>query len=377
MDPQHTGKEFTFAIGKVAWIMDDDFECGVPCWYLGRVVAEAMAVKNPVLEGSWEIALWLLIYTNRYYSVGKCGVLSDHLSAWIIHTIGDSTICPNPWLRIEMMTLLLKMVDINASNQMQAMESILSACSYFSIEYMSVDLVTFYQTRAIKCVLSGRLLERIDLELYRIKLTDMAKILTMFKQVGHLPTFDFILSNKLLDVKVLRSSAILHDVGYIHANTSIGYTQPSELYGLIALFQNIAGTMQHLKQNVIYYVNTTVAGIRFPTDLKHISYVLYKLYIKFKASCQTPQLVHLASSCIMSLVELVITVNAQRIDSRVSLHTVLGILENLFDSDSDKGRIPTAVALYMSQQYQQRIDVIWDKCNVHFHIFRMIRSLLS
>ena len=111
VNPDRTGEEFTYVISEVAddafYVMEDHFPDYVymegHCMYTYLIVAQALAAKCPVLEGSWEEAAWTLVMNteNRNYSNLSC---DPRLSAWTIHVIGDSDICPNdicpnPYLR--------------------------------------------------------------------------------------------------------------------------------------------------------------------------------------------------------------------------------------------------------------------------------------
>ena len=141
-DPQRTGDEFTYAIREVAddssYVMEVHFPDYVYmegyCMYQYKIVAEALAAKCPVLEGSWEEAAWTLVFNteNRNYSNVS---FDPRLCAWTLHVIGDPDICPNPYLRYELIKLLTRMVDISACYATKAIESVLSACSYINLDY--------------------------------------------------------------------------------------------------------------------------------------------------------------------------------------------------------------------------------------------------
>ncbi|CAL4187303.1 unnamed protein product, partial [Meganyctiphanes norvegica] len=84
--------------------------------------AEALAVKCPILEGSWEYAAWMVVFIVESHE------LSGIVSNWIIKVIGNADICPNAHLRLELMSLLSK-AKIDIHNQTQAVEAVMSACS--------------------------------------------------------------------------------------------------------------------------------------------------------------------------------------------------------------------------------------------------------
>ena len=82
MDPQRTGEEIFYVIWPLQqhvidimlehfedYVYDDGYSI-----YLGSVVAEALALKCPVLEGYWEYVAWLLKpITNCSVTMGPSG----------------------------------------------------------------------------------------------------------------------------------------------------------------------------------------------------------------------------------------------------------------------------------------------------------------
>ena len=53
MNPECTGEELSYVIGELA------FEVSGESMYLTKVAAETLAVRSPVLTGSWEVVAWL------------------------------------------------------------------------------------------------------------------------------------------------------------------------------------------------------------------------------------------------------------------------------------------------------------------------------
>ncbi|CAL4064023.1 unnamed protein product [Meganyctiphanes norvegica] len=155
VDPQRTGEEFYYIIGPlrqhVAKIMQEHFRqyvFNVDC--LIKVAMEALAVKCPTLEGPWELAAWTLVSESElYYKVWELesglftkedfGPVSDHFSNWIICVIGDPDLCPNPYLRIELVSLLL-LVDLGLHNCTHAFESLLAAFDSVDLDYLQDSL---------------------------------------------------------------------------------------------------------------------------------------------------------------------------------------------------------------------------------------------
>ena len=58
--------------------------------YVGKVAAEALAARRPILEGPWETAAWFVIRLNRAYDPDVFGFASDRLIDWIINVLADA-----------------------------------------------------------------------------------------------------------------------------------------------------------------------------------------------------------------------------------------------------------------------------------------------
>lgn len=286
LDPQRSADEFLYVIGplgKSAWDIMEDINYGYYIqyknigysMYLAKVAAEALAVQCPILDGPWEHVMWLVLAFFGSYRTDIYGFPSDCLSAWIIRVIGDSNLCPIPHLRIDLIHLLIKIVDINDHNRVLALQSVMSACSNLNMEHNK------------KCR-------------YGMNPSTISKILKMFSK--DLLEFDKILSEKLQEVKGLRLSAILYDVSYAQRmNTNI-YSEPAELHGLTALLKTTAGYAKikcETLEEVLY-----LPGFRLL--LLEISGTLRFLIGTFSNSCQMPQLIGVTASCIMGILELVL-----------------------------------------------------------------------
>ena len=117
VNPDRTGKEFTYVIGELADnVAYDVLDADEDHMYLCITAAQAMAVKYHVLEGAWEQAAWtlLIVAGSRHHG----SISSDYLSDWIIYLITDPDICPNPHLRYECIGLLTMVLGINVSNKL-------------------------------------------------------------------------------------------------------------------------------------------------------------------------------------------------------------------------------------------------------------------
>ncbi|CAL4119625.1 unnamed protein product [Meganyctiphanes norvegica] len=139
--PKRTANEFNYVLGPLRHDvkLEKDYYGGYPL-FLGQAAAEALAVKSPVLEGSWELTAWLVVRAMRstdpkYHSFGN--IASNRLSAWIIQVIGNADICPNAYLRFELLTLL-RLVRFDTQFRTRAVEAIMSAYSSLNTDYLSV-----------------------------------------------------------------------------------------------------------------------------------------------------------------------------------------------------------------------------------------------
>ena len=116
--------------------------------YLTKVAAEALAVKCPVLTGSWEAVVESVMTLSKSYKRQDYGAASDHFSTWIINAIGDPDICPTFSVRFDLMILLLNVVDFNDSNQTQAIRSLMFACSSIRVDNV-IDLILFDESSVL------------------------------------------------------------------------------------------------------------------------------------------------------------------------------------------------------------------------------------
>ena len=86
VEPQFTGEEFLYIIQPLfrdvqnikydEQMFDED-----SCFYVGKVAAEALAVRSPLLEGYWERAMWCVVYEFSGYLKNEYGVASECLTS--------------------------------------------------------------------------------------------------------------------------------------------------------------------------------------------------------------------------------------------------------------------------------------------------------
>ena len=267
VEPQRTGEEFHYVIQPLfrfaqanmhdKGILDDD-----SCLYLGKVVAEALAVRRPVLVGPWEVALWCVVYEISYNYKDEYGVSSERLTDWLVQMIGDSSLCPNPALRFELIHVLIQLVDFFPDPR-KALESVMAACAFLKYDYFEED---GFQRMNLESIIN--ILEMIsndkDFEIYE---------------------FDCELSKELLDTKALRLSNIVSCATYCYpALNPIISSGSVTLNGITALLKVICKGTSKLD------------------DVEETTKALRVILSMFQNTCQTPQLVELASSCILKVI---------------------------------------------------------------------------
>ena len=321
VDPQRTVLEFNYIIGSLAPhvydIMEGHFkqymfeECRGTCIYLGKIAAEALAMRSPVLEGSWEATAWMLQGMNNKYDSTEYGFASDQFITWIISVIGDSKLCPNSYLRIQLIEIFIVMADVNKHMTREALKSVMSACSILKMDYLQGDMT----------------------------ITELLEYLEMFDAL--MIEFDEKLSDGLHKEVNRRLAIIFHDFAYKHSVNPTTYKEPTELTALNNLLKN----MSHLIQDEYKCFQKEGLYDYLGDSLNDISYAVRVLFKSFKLSIQTPQLIEFAASCIMDLLELVIHINTTLIEDRgmiyiQSLNNTNELLEDILDIDND---LPTTL----------------------------------
>ena len=385
-DPQRTGEEFKYVIGELAnEIMsehgDGDWK---DCMYLVKATAEALTVKCPILEGSWEEVAWLLIFQSQGYVRKTHGYASLKFSNWIIHVIGDPNICPNPCLRFELLNIVWSMVDINICNRTQAIESVLSACSFLSTEYLETDLLDYQQKYGIKSSLSTSSPLGICSDSLKLGLNGLSD---NFCHLGSIycSEFDKKLAAKLLDMKA----------SYNCKKNSIHYTPKRELYGIISLVKTIGGTVQNSYKEIQISKRIENFDMSSNSDelmliIRNASSLLQVLITLgfFKESFQTPQLVGLTASCIINILKVMIQINVDIIKdidylNRGTVDEIESILNDLFyQADDDVWRTrtmitPLGLEIVHNYKEQMKINRVLFNSYHHFNYFDVMKKSLD
>lgn len=374
VDPQRTVQEFNYVIGPLGQhvhdIMDEHFlnyqyNKDRFCTYLGKIAAEALAKKNPILVGHWEYVAWFVVRETCAYETLKLGFSSDCLSDWVIRNMSDSDLCPNTFLRIELMHLLHNMVRINDRIRGQAFASWMSAFS-------SVN---------ITCLLKMPIGEFHYMDLHNI-------ISILCQLTSEAPYIDKNLCEKLSSLKTLRLTTEIHDFGYHRSLTPSKYAEPKEIYVLVALLKALKGEIGfHYKRFQDEHIYQ---------DLENYLYLMsdsiYDFIDSFKLLFKNPQLFELTTSCIMDAMELVVLGNAalqiaeledEERDYETYLYRIEHVLEVLTLTENTKSLYPLSTAFFMSpvgkaiaQKYDTRLISIRNHVKyASFEGFSILGSL--
>ena len=329
VNPQHTANDINYVIGPLGAHVEKFYNiCNDPLFffvYLGQAAAEALALKSPILEGPWEHTAWLVVYLLRLYDKDRGGLLSDHLTAWIIRMIGDSNLCPNPHLRIELM-FLFNMVPLDKNNSPQATEAVMSACSGLSIEYLS------------RVWNSGF-----------VFMMDFYHFFRIFKKVienGRLPTYALKLSKCLNEGNNMRLSERKHDVSYRHAFNSIKHTEPGELRSLIALINTSTGYVR----KALEMRSFEEKKIRFIYD------VFQTLVYNFGPCYKMPQLIQPTAMLAINVLEFILK-GYKLHNNSLELHVQATdrLLKKILTEDRDDSVVISPIGLELISCYGKRL----------------------
>ena len=359
VNPQRTANDINYVIGPlgahVEFVMvynfcNNTYDPHLFFVYLGQVAAEALALKSPILEGPWEHTAWLVVNMLRFYD-DKGGLRrpSDHLTAWIIKMIGDSNLCPNPHLRIELM-FLFDMVPLDKNNSPQATEAVMSACSGLSIEYLSGVWNSGF-----------------------VFMMDFYHFFRIFKKVienGSLPMYALKLSKCLNEGNNMRLSERKHDVSYRHAFNSIKHTEPGELRSLIALINTFAG-----------YVRKALEWRSFGEEkkIRFIYDVFQTLIYNFESCYKMPQLIQPTAMLAINVLEFILKGYKLHNNSlELYVQATDRLLKKILTEDRDDSVVISPIGLELISCYGKRLrDIRVANFSFFFYKFPTIRKFVT
>lgn len=308
MHPKRIVEEFIYVLGPLVhdfkkWTKHKD-TIYIGMIYVGMAALEAIAVKCPVLDGNWEISVWLIMQIMYYCDFfGDCDIVSNQLSTWIIHIIGDADSCPNAHLRIELIKLLI-MVKIGAHNRTQAFNAVMDACSNLSNDYLARN-----DKGCFKCSLGCHTDYISDCNYNGCSKICFGTIVNIFNHIivdDLWADFSKRLFHKLSDVNSARLSSIVHDFTYACGVNPNKYTEPRELHSLIALLNTTGGFFQEEFHKVKLYRK----DYWFCENRKDIAMDMFEILMKkFKICYQIPQLIYPTASFVIDVMEFILTNN--------------------------------------------------------------------
>ncbi|CAL4120406.1 unnamed protein product [Meganyctiphanes norvegica] len=357
-DTKRTGEEFSYVVGPLGVQVCDYMTGNIIFYELVYEVAEALAVKCPVLEGPWEHAAWFIIHLKNTL-VLDFGTVSKDLSEWIIGMMGHSGMCPSPYLRQEFLKIFDIEVCVDINNQTQAFESVMFACSSLEL----VQMKKFICFEDYHCC---------------INLNSIFGALKKLNKDEYLQGFDQQLSDKLL----IQISVNIKDVSCIYGLNPIRNTYIYEINIITALFETIS---EYVQQELMKLLEIRDDPAYQMDNIDDISKALLILITCFKKSCQTPQLANITAMCIIDVVEVTLlfyiammSLGSQRVnpdfDPECLFNTdqLLGKL-----SDTDDNLVLTCVGQTINQKYQGRLSNLRQQLGNHnIGKFSMICSLL-
>ncbi|CAL4120405.1 unnamed protein product [Meganyctiphanes norvegica] len=366
-DTERTGEEFSYVVGPLGVQVFNYMRAQGLLKQFGNIMfvnvvfnlAEALAVKSPVLEGSWEHATWFFVHLKNTLVVG-CGTVSKNLSEWIIGMMGHSDMCPSPYLRLEFLKIFDDIevcVDIN--NQTQTFESVMFACSSLELVHMK----KFILFEDYHCC---------------INLNSIFGALKKLNKDEYLQGFDQQLSDKLL----IQTSVMIKDVSCMYGLNPNRNTYIYEINIITALFDTIS---EYAQQELMKLLEMRIDPAYQMDNIDDISKALLILITCFKKSCQTPQLANSTAMCIIDVVEVTLlfyitmmTLGPHRVnpdfdpECLTNTDQLLGRL-----SDTDVNVVLTCVGQTINQKYQGRLSNLRQQLrNYNIDTFSMICSLL-
>ena len=158
MDPQCTGENFLYIFSKLGQHVGDRIELPDEIdvwdiridWYvrsMAKIAIEVLATSCPIMEGPWELATWSILnyYLGSFgwFNHDDQGLLSEHACTWIFRVISDANLCPSDELRMELILVIAKMVNVHnrrLRRKTLGFKSIMSACSELNTDFTIDDI---------------------------------------------------------------------------------------------------------------------------------------------------------------------------------------------------------------------------------------------
>ena len=282
-DPECPAEEFQYIVGPLGKHVDDIMvrsfgheiseQFRVCSYYLAKVAIEALVVRSPILEGDWEtVALFVIRLVSPYR------FLSDDCKEWVFRMSTDAELCPNPFLRLQLLGLLPSVLDYNEHDRNRALEVIMSQLSSLNLN-PTID--KYGNDKVYLC------------------LDAISQMLAAFVK-------DEVLVWELKSMENYLVSCILDDVSFQCSQYPSRYAEPMTVQVLTGLLRTIAKYARleliELKENHLY-----------PGPIIALAHVLEKTLFNFPRSCQMSRMIPETASCLVNVLEVVLVLNASGI----------------------------------------------------------------
>ncbi|CAL4237905.1 unnamed protein product [Meganyctiphanes norvegica] len=368
-DEKRTVGEFNYVVGPLGMqvcdyyyymraegllrIRDRFFAC------LALELAEALVVESPVLKGQWEHLAWFAVYLR--IRLQEFVPASNTYCEWIIRMMGNSDLCPSPYLRLEYLKIFAIEVCVITNNQTQAFESVMFVCSTLTSVHMKEFI---FSDHYVGCMY----------------LRFIIRALKKLNKYEYLQAFD----QKLFDKLFIQISVRIKDVSCLYGLNPIRSTYIYEINVITALFETTSANAQQ-ELNRLLDIHDDPDYEYEIDNIEDISNALLILIMCFKKSCQTPQLVNVTALCIIDVLEVTIffyktmmTMYPHRSHLEFDpeyLSTIDQLLGKL--SGIDVNLVITSVGQNINHKYQWRLSNLRQQLrNLNISQYSMICSLL-
>ena len=277
--PTRRVEEFRYVLRDMFADFKMEYGCDSSTIYTAKTITEALAIRCPILEGSWAMVVWHLINEfekHRQVNLAIYGSSSSILSTWIIQVVGETDLCPDPELRLNMLLLFRTFVKIDHTNYKQALKSLLSLCPLLdqqgdtNNEPLTADIID-----CLKLFMEGKYLQHFSLDL----------------------------AQKLRQYRNMRKAILHHDFTQDYSIGLKTISQPRDPLSIIALLRWASG-------KTLREYNAFQNDPNYEVNLSNIlsPYRLSFLLKSFRPVLQEPELINITSDVVMDVIEAMVMV---------------------------------------------------------------------
>ena len=252
--------------------------------YVFRAAAEAMAIRDPVLEDRWvKVAYTLCRQLSGSYNK-KFGFCSNRFSNWIIRVIGDSKLCPSTDLREQLILLYKTIVQIHNGNRAKALTSLMFVFSSLDRQHEMFSSFDTIQTQDV-----------IDLLMLFTNDSYPNEINSQY-----LHKYGLNVANSLKGFRYMRQDYLLSNITENSCKTIMKNTKkPKELNALVALLKYVC---EEARMEYKQFLNG-IDNYYNIWNVRDASKALVFLVRSFKTALQDPLLLNVAVESIMDVME--------------------------------------------------------------------------